>query len=159
MLDLFTNLINNSNLILQATSNIDNSAYAYLGAGIAMIAGIGPAIGQGYAAGKAAEAVGKQPEAAGQIRTMMLLGQGVAETTPVYEAMRLEEDLHRAEIATKWWVINSSLYATDTTNALLKAKASHEIEWINKVDEISNGNFVVIKWKAEDVKGDALLES
>ncbi|HCA29417.1 MAG TPA: arsenical pump-driving ATPase, partial [Ruminococcaceae bacterium] len=83
----------------------------------------------------------------------------LAETTPVYEAMRLEEDLHRAEIATKWWVINSSLYATDTTNALLKAKASHEIEWINKVDEISNGNFVVIKWKAEDVKGDALLES
>jgi F-type H+-transporting ATPase subunit c len=84
MLDLFTNLINNSNLILQATSNIDNSAYAYLGAGIAMIAGIGPAIGQGYAAGKAAEAVGKQPEAAGQIRTMMLLGQGVAETTGLY---------------------------------------------------------------------------
>lgn len=83
----------------------------------------------------------------------------LAETTPVYEAMRLEEDLRRAEIATKWWVINSSLYATDTTNVLLKAKASHEIEWINKVDEISNGNFAVIKWSAEDIKGDTLLEN
>ena len=57
---------------------------AALGAGIAMIAGIGAGIGQGIAAGKGAEAVGRQPEAAGQIRTMMLLGQAVAETTGLY---------------------------------------------------------------------------
>jgi len=81
----------------------------------------------------------------------------LAEPTPVYEAIRLEEDLKRAGIATKWWIINSSLYATETTNQLLKAKASHEIEWINKVDDISNGNFAVIKWSAEDIKGDTLL--
>lgn len=81
----------------------------------------------------------------------------LAETTPVYEAMRLEADLERAEIATKWWVINSSLYATETTNQLLKAKASHEIEWINRVDEHANGNFAVIKWSADDIKGDKLL--
>ena len=30
-----------------------------IGAGLAMIAGIGPGIGQGYAAGRAAESVGK----------------------------------------------------------------------------------------------------
>ena len=76
----------------------------------------------------------------------------LAETTPVYEAMRLEEDLKRAGIAAKWWVINSSMYATETTNKLLKAKASHEIEWINKVNEISNGHFTVIKWSAEEIK-------
>lgn len=81
----------------------------------------------------------------------------LAETTPVYEAMRLEEDLKRAEIATKWWVINSSLYATETSNLLLRAKASHEVEWISKVDELSDGNFAVIKWSAEDIKGDKLL--
>lgn len=81
----------------------------------------------------------------------------LAETTPVYEAMRLEEDLKRAGIATKWWVINSSLYATDTSNQLLKAKASHEVEWINKVDELSSGHFAVIKRSAEDIKGDNLL--
>ncbi|WP_411167710.1 arsenical pump-driving ATPase [Clostridium sp. MB05] len=82
----------------------------------------------------------------------------LAETTPVYEAMRLQKDLNRAGINSKWWVINSSLYATNTSNYILKAKASNEIKWINKVDEISNGNFAVIEWKAEEVKGDKLLE-
>ncbi|GAA0084779.1 arsenical pump-driving ATPase [Clostridium sp. CTA-7] len=82
----------------------------------------------------------------------------LAETTPVYEAMRLQKDLNRAGINSKWWVINSSLYATNTSNDILKSKASNEIKWINKVDEISNGNFAVIEWKAEEVKGDKLLE-
>lgn len=79
------------------------------------------------------------------------------EATPVYEAMRLEEDLKRADIHSKWWVINSSLYAAKTTNQILKAKASNEIEWINKVDEKTNGNVALIPWKAEDVKGNMLL--
>ena len=81
----------------------------------------------------------------------------LAETTPVYEAMRLEEDLKRAKIATKWWVINSSMYTTNTTNEMLRAKSSHEIEWINQVDKHSNGNFAVIKWSAEEIKGNNLL--
>ncbi|WP_275297096.1 arsenical pump-driving ATPase [Clostridium sp. YIM B02569] len=81
----------------------------------------------------------------------------LAETTPVYEAMRLQKDLDRAQIHSKWWIINSSLYATDTTNEILKVKASNEIQWINKVDEISNGNFAVIEWKAEDVRGNNLI--
>ena len=55
-----------------------------LGAGTAMVAGLGPGIGQGYAAGKGAEAVGRQPEASGQIVQTMLLGQAVAETTGIY---------------------------------------------------------------------------
>lgn len=79
------------------------------------------------------------------------------EATPVYEAMRLEEDLSRAGIHTKWWVINSSLYAAGTTNQMLKAKASNEIEWINKVYENTDGNVALIAWKAEDVKDDTLL--
>ncbi|MDV4150840.1 arsenical pump-driving ATPase [Clostridium sp. AL.422] len=82
----------------------------------------------------------------------------LAETTPVYEAVRLQKDLNRAGIKSKWWVINSSLYATNSNNKILKAKASNEIQWINKVDEISKGNFAVIEWKAEEVKGDKLLE-
>ena len=55
-----------------------------IGAGLAMIAGIGAGIGQGYAAGKGAEAVGKQPEAQGIIVRTMLLGAAVAETTGIY---------------------------------------------------------------------------
>lgn len=82
----------------------------------------------------------------------------LAETTPVYEAMRLEADLKRAGINSKWWVINSSLLATDTSNEILKAKASNEITWINKVNDISNGNFTVVEWKADEVKGKRLLE-
>ncbi len=60
------------------------SALALLGAGIAMIAGIGPGIGQGFAAGKAVEAVGRQPEAIGKITVTMLVGQAMAETTGLY---------------------------------------------------------------------------
>ncbi len=81
----------------------------------------------------------------------------LAETTPVYEAMRLEEDLQRAKLYTKWWVINSSLYRTGTTNRLLSAKACNEIEWINKVDEHAKGNFALISWSPDEIKGEKLL--
>lgn len=59
-------------------------ACSAIGAGLAMIAGIGPGIGQGFAAGKGAEAVGRQPEAQGDIVRTMLLGAAVAETTGIY---------------------------------------------------------------------------
>lgn len=55
-----------------------------IGAGLAMIAGVGPGIGQGFAAGKAAEAVGRQPEASGLITRTMLVGCAVAESTGIY---------------------------------------------------------------------------
>ncbi|WP_312370171.1 arsenical pump-driving ATPase [Lachnoclostridium sp.] len=80
----------------------------------------------------------------------------LAEATPVFEALRLEEDLQRASIQSKWWVINSSLFATETTNLVLRAKASNEIEWINEVKEHSNGNVAVISWHPEELKGEKL---
>ena len=55
-----------------------------LGAGTAMIAGIGPGIGEGYAVGKACEAIGRQPECKGSVTTTMLMGCAVAETTGLY---------------------------------------------------------------------------
>lgn len=55
-----------------------------IGAGIAMIAGVGPGIGQGIAAGHGASAVGRNPGAKGNIMSTMLLGQAVAETTGLY---------------------------------------------------------------------------
>lgn len=82
----------------------------------------------------------------------------LAETTPVYEALRLQKDLNRAGIFSKWWVINSSFAAANTTNAVLRAKAMSEVYWINKVNEISKGNFAAIEWKAEEVKGEKLLD-
>lgn len=59
-------------------------AFSALGAGIAMIAGVGPGIGQGIAAGHGASAVGRNPGAKGDIMSTMLLGQAVAETTGLY---------------------------------------------------------------------------
>ena len=55
-----------------------------IGAGLALIAGIGPGIGEGYAVGKACEAIGRQPECKGTVQSTMLLGCAVAETTGIY---------------------------------------------------------------------------
>jgi ATP synthase F0 subunit c len=55
-----------------------------IGAGFAMIAGVGPGIGQGYAAGKGTEAVGKRPRLQSVILRTMFLGQAVAQTTGIY---------------------------------------------------------------------------
>lgn len=59
-------------------------AMSALGAGLAVIAGIGPGIGQGIAAGHGAAAVGRNPGARGEVVSTMLLGQAVAETTGLY---------------------------------------------------------------------------
>ena len=59
-------------------------ACSAIGAGLAMIAGVGPGIGQGIAAGQGAAAVGRNPGARGNIMSTMLLGQAVAETTGLY---------------------------------------------------------------------------
>ena len=55
-----------------------------LGAGVAMIAGIGPGIGEGYIAGKAIEAMSRQPEMKGELTSTMFLGIACAETTGIY---------------------------------------------------------------------------
>ena len=55
-----------------------------LGAGVAMIAGIGPGIGEGNAVAKACEAIGRQPECKGSVTSTMLMGCAVAETTGLY---------------------------------------------------------------------------
>ncbi|MCI6087210.1 MAG: ATP synthase F0 subunit C [Absicoccus sp.] len=57
---------------------------ACLGAGIAMIAGLGPGIGQGIAASRGAEAVGRNPDAQSKINSTMVLGIALAETTGIY---------------------------------------------------------------------------
>lgn len=69
-------------------SNITNEglilAMSALGAGVAMIAGIGAGIGQGYAAGEACGAIGRNPGAKSDVTSTMILGAAVAETTGLY---------------------------------------------------------------------------
>jgi F-type H+-transporting ATPase subunit c len=60
-------------------------AASLLGAGLAMgIGAIGPGIGEGFAAGKACEAIGRKPEEAGLLTRTMLVGQAVSESTGIY---------------------------------------------------------------------------
>ena len=55
-----------------------------IGAGLSLIAGIGPGIGEGYAVGKTVEAISRQPECKGDVTSTMLLGCAIAETTGIY---------------------------------------------------------------------------
>lgn len=59
-------------------------AVSSLAAGVSMITGIGPGIGQGYAAGKGTETTGDNPEMQGTIVRTMLLGQAIGQTTGIY---------------------------------------------------------------------------
>jgi arsenite-transporting ATPase len=79
------------------------------------------------------------------------------EATPVYEALRLEDDLKRAGIAAKWWIVNQSLYGANTTNPMLAAKAAGEVEWLNRIDEHADGKFALIAWNAGEIRGKRLL--
>ncbi|MCE5204815.1 MAG: arsenical pump-driving ATPase [Porphyromonadaceae bacterium] len=69
------------------------------------------------------------------------------EATPVWEAERLQADLHRAGMNNKWWVVNACLSLVDTTNPFLRSKAQGEIAWIDKVRELSDDNTALIEWK------------
>ena len=83
LITLFNQLTQLVPNILEVTGSI-SSGLAYVGAGLAVMTGLGTGIGQGIAAGHAAEAVGRQPEAQGKITLTMIVGQAVAETTGLY---------------------------------------------------------------------------
>ncbi|MDO5292523.1 MAG: ATP synthase F0 subunit C [bacterium] len=55
-----------------------------IGAGIAVLTGIGAGIGIGIATGKATESIARQPEAEGKISKSLLLGCALAEATAIY---------------------------------------------------------------------------
>ncbi len=56
-----------------------------IGAGLCMgLGAIGPAIGEGTAVAKALEGMARQPESTGNLRTNMILGCAIAETTGIY---------------------------------------------------------------------------
>ncbi|MBQ9449144.1 MAG: ATP synthase F0 subunit C [Acholeplasmatales bacterium] len=55
-----------------------------IGAGLAVFTGFAAAIGEGNVAAHAVDAMARQPEMAGTIRTTMLIGQAVSETTGLY---------------------------------------------------------------------------
>lgn len=81
-----------------------------------------------------------------------------AEATPVYEALRLEDDLNRAGLSSNWWVVNATMHMTETQHEVLKAKAIGETVWIQKVSEHASGNCAVVSWNPKSLKGNLLLD-
>jgi arsenite-transporting ATPase len=77
----------------------------------------------------------------------------LAEATPVLEASRLQDDLKRADITPKWWVINQSLYATETKDPVLKGRAQSEKEWIQKVTTELAEKCAIVPLMSEENKG------
>lgn len=58
-----------------------------MGAGMATTGCLGAGIGQGFAAGKAAEAIGRNPESASKVRTIMIIGAAIAESGAIYSLL------------------------------------------------------------------------
>ncbi|UYG98246.1 arsenical pump-driving ATPase [Cytobacillus firmus] len=77
----------------------------------------------------------------------------LAEATPVLEAGRLQDDLKRADITPKWWLINQSLYATETKDPVLKGRASAEINWIEKVTNELSEKCAIVPLQSEEGTG------
>ena len=59
-----------------------------IGAGLCMgLGAIGPALGEGNAVGKALEGMARQPETSATLRTNMILGCAITETTGIYSLL------------------------------------------------------------------------
>ena len=63
---------------------MSSALFVAIGAGVAVLTGIGAGIGIGIATGKAADAIARQPEADGKISKTLLLGCALAEATAIY---------------------------------------------------------------------------
>ncbi len=77
-----------TNMDYQALAEAIKVAGQAIGAGVCMgIGAIGPGIGEGNAVGKALEGMARQPEATGTLRSTMIMGCAIAETTGIYSLL------------------------------------------------------------------------
>ena len=81
---MFFNALNIATDILAQAEGADNSG-KLLAAGLAIgIGGLGPGLGLGIGTWGATQAIGRNPDAEGPIRTAMILGLGFAEAVAIY---------------------------------------------------------------------------
>ncbi|HEX5924018.1 MAG TPA: arsenical pump-driving ATPase [Baekduia sp.] len=81
----------------------------------------------------------------------------LAESTPVHEAQRLQDDLRRADIEPFGWIVNASLTATGTEHPILRARAAAELAHLDRVGELSTQNTWLVGWQAQAPVGTAAL--
>lgn len=88
ILDMMQFLTTNMVMLAQAANegnSFDPQSFKRLAAGIAIAVGaIGPGIGIGMAVSGAVEAIGRNPDAAGEVRTTMIIGAAFAEAIAIY---------------------------------------------------------------------------
>jgi arsenite-transporting ATPase len=77
----------------------------------------------------------------------------LAETTPVLEGAHLQDDLRRAGIEPRGWLVNSSLAAAESRDPLLRLRAASELGQIAKVREGLAERFAVVPMQAEEPAG------
>lgn len=83
--------------------------------------------------------------------TKMLLVT-LAETTPVYEAERLQAELRRAGIEPYGWIVNASLAASGTTHPVLAARARLETAHVHRVVEQLATQVWLVPWFAQPIQ-------
>ncbi|MBL8943132.1 MAG: arsenical pump-driving ATPase, partial [Myxococcales bacterium] len=82
-----------------------------------------------------------------------------AETTPVSEAARLQDDLRRAQIEPWAWVVNATLVGSGTTDPLLRQRVAGELRQIARVRDGLASRIAVVPWRAEAPRGVAALRA
>ena len=83
----------------------------------------------------------------------------LAESTPVAEAAKLQDDLRRAGIDPYAWIINQSLAVSGTRDPLLLRRSESELELINRVRTEYANKTVVVPWTADSPVGNTGLEA
>ncbi|MCH1638905.1 arsenical pump-driving ATPase [Paenibacillus timonensis] len=80
------------------------------------------------------------------------------EATPVLEAERLQEDLRRAGIEPRWWVVNQSWQSVNTSHPVLFNRTLAEKAWLERVGDIAH-YYTVVPWKANEPVGEQQLRA
>jgi arsenite-transporting ATPase len=107
--------------------------------------------------GKVPEAVRTLlPHVRDPISTKVLLVT-LAESTPMQEAERLQVDLRRAGIEPFGWIINASLFASDTTHPLLMQRAHLEGSYIHRIAQELASSTWLVPWHAQILTGERAL--
>ncbi len=78
------------------------------------------------------------------------------EVTPIAEAKRLAEDLHRAGIHAQSWVVNQSLVGLTSRSALWHNKATSEARLMADLAQSLASTLSVVGWEPEPPQGEAL---
>ena len=81
----------------------------------------------------------------------------LAETTPVSEAQRLQDDLRRARIEPYAWVVNASLAATGSTDPCLRQRIAGELEQIELVRARHAKRVAIVPWAVAEPVGPTRL--